>query len=109
MPLARRLHDLPWQRRRRCVAVPLALLLQAREIVAQRLLVEARLAPARCVAIGRPEPGGVGRENLVDHEQATVGRAAELELRIGEDDAPGPRAGAPPPVQAPTPPLEPAR
>src|SRR5213079_3482733 len=50
-----RLHDLPWQRRRRCVAVPLALLLQAREIVPQRLLVEARLAPARCVAIGGPE------------------------------------------------------
>src|SRR6267378_5621019 len=65
VPLTRRLHDLPWQRRRRGVPVPLALLLETREVIAQRLLVEARLAPAGRVPVGRPEPGGVGRENLV--------------------------------------------
>src|SRR5438876_8625491 len=70
------------------------------------LLVEARLAPAGRVAVGGPEPGGVGRENLVDHEQATVGRAAELELRIGDDDAPWRRVGATGLVQAQTRALE---
>src|SRR5712692_6738594 len=68
VPLARRLHHFPRERRRRGIPVPLALLLQTREIVAQRLLVEARLAPAGRVPVGGPEPRGVGRENLVDHE-----------------------------------------
>src|SRR5713226_2945939 len=57
VPLARRMHDLTWQGWRRCVAVPLALLLQTRELIAQRLLVEARLAPAGRVPVGGPEPG----------------------------------------------------
>src|SRR5947209_13573339 len=43
IPLARRLHYLRGQRRRRCVAVPLPLPLQTRQVIAQRLLVEARL------------------------------------------------------------------
>src|SRR6185437_4862670 len=70
------------------VTVPLALLLEPGEVVAQRLLVEARLAPAGRVPVGGPEAGGVGRQHLVDHEQATVGRGPELELRIGDDDPP---------------------
>src|SRR5213593_2323056 len=87
--LARRLHDLRWQRRGRRVAVPLPLVLPAREVVAQRLLVEARLAPPWLVAIRRPEARRVGREDLVDHEQPLVGRrrGAELELCVRDDDA----------------------
>src|SRR6266403_4100155 len=54
VPLTRRLHDLPRQRRRWCVPVPLAVLLQAREVVPQRLLVEAQLAPAGRIPIGGP-------------------------------------------------------
>src|SRR2546427_4978616 len=86
VPLARRLHHLPRQRRRRGVPVPLAVLLQAREVVPQRLLVEARLAPAGRIPVGRPEPRRVGREKLVDHEQAAGRRRAELELGIGDGD-----------------------
>src|SRR5439155_1436766 len=52
VPLARCLHDLPRKGRRRGVAVPLAVLLQTREVIAQRLLVEARLAPAGRVPVG---------------------------------------------------------
>src|SRR5207247_5634883 len=92
--LARRLHDLRRQRWWRRVAVPLPLLLQAREVVAQRLLVEARLAPPWLVAVRRPEARRVGREHPVDHEQQPIGRGggrgggrrSELELCVRDDD-----------------------
>src|SRR5947208_3856134 len=87
IPLARRLHHLQRQRRRRGIAVPLPLLLQARQVVAQRLLVEARLRASRLVAVRRPEARRVGREDLVDHEEPPVRARAELELRVGDDDA----------------------
>src|SRR2546425_13319916 len=73
VPPSGRLDDLRRQRRRRRVAVPLPLLLQAREVVAQRLLVEARLAPPWLVAVHRPEARRVGREDLVLHDQPPVG------------------------------------
>src|SRR5437764_8564491 len=85
--LARRAHHLRRQRRRRRVAVPFALLLQAREVVPQRLLVEAGLAPAGLIAVRGPETRRVGREDLVDYQQPPVRRRAELELRVGDDDA----------------------
>src|SRR6266513_3354387 len=100
VPLARRLHDFARKRRRGGVAVPLALLLQSSEVVPQRLLVEARLAAAGSVAVRGPEARRVGRQDLVDHEQATVGRGAELELRIGDDDASRRRVAAARLVQA---------
>src|SRR5688572_22123691 len=56
--------------------------------IAHELLVERRLGAARHVAVGRPEPGGVGRPYLVDQDQVPV-REAELELRVREDDAAG--------------------
>src|SRR5438105_3744822 len=87
VPLARRLHDFQWQRRRRRVAVPFALLLQAGEVVPQRLLVEARLAAAWLIAVCGPEARRVGGKDLVDHEEAAVRRRAELEFRVGDDDA----------------------
>src|SRR2546426_2847335 len=99
VPLARAPAHLRRQWRGRRVAVPLAFLLQAGEIVAQRLLVEARLALAGPVAVRRPEPRGVGREDLVDHEQPPVGRRAELELGVGDDDAARRREGPPGLVQ----------
>src|SRR5205814_7602701 len=67
---ARRLHDLRWQQRRRRVAVPLPLLLQPRQVIAQWLLVEARLRASRLVAVRRPEARRVGCEDLVDHERS---------------------------------------
>src|SRR5213596_3716385 len=84
--LARRLHHLVRQRRRRRLSIPLSLLLQARQVVAQRLLVEAWLALARLIAVGRPKPRGIGSEDLVDDDQVAVGRGPELELRVGDDD-----------------------
>src|SRR3989449_1459605 len=81
VPLARRPDHLRRQRRGRRVAVPLAFLLQAGEIIAQRLLVEARLALAGPVAVRRPEPRGVGREDLVDHERSEE-HTSELQSRL---------------------------
>ena len=37
--------------------------------------------------VGRPEAGGVGGEDLVAEDQLAV-EEAELELGVGEDDAP---------------------
>src|SRR5256885_1842966 len=84
---ARRLHDLRRQRRRRGIAVPLPLLLQPRQVVAQRLVVEARLRASPLLA-GRPaEARRVGREHLVDHQQSPIGSRPELELRVRDDNA----------------------
>src|SRR5213593_3760879 len=85
--LARRLHHLVGQRGRRRLSVPLSLLLQARQVVAQRLLVEAWLALARLIAVGRQEPRGIGCEDLVDGDQLALGSCPELELRVRDDDA----------------------
>src|SRR2546422_4423171 len=79
VPPSGRLDDLRRQRRRRRVAVPLPLLLQAREVVAQRLLVEARLAPPWLVAVRRPEARRVGREDLVDRSEE---HTSELQSRL---------------------------
>ena len=66
------------------------------EPVADVLLVERRRGVARGPAAGRPEPGGVGGEDLVGQHQL-VAVAAELELGVGEQDAaPGRVLGAPP-------------
>ena len=56
------------------------------EPVADELLVERRLAAARLVLVGRPEPRAVGRQHFVDQNQLAVD-LAELELRVGDDDA----------------------
>src|SRR5256885_14508467 len=80
IPLARRLHYLRGQRRRRCVAVPLPLPLQTRQVIAQRLLVEARLRPSRLVAVRPPEARRGGREDLRDYEEAPVRPPAAPEL-----------------------------
>lgn len=47
--------------------------------VAEVLLVEARLALARLIALGWPEAGGVGRQHFVDEDQLAVDHA-EFEL-----------------------------
>ncbi len=39
-----------------------------------------------CVAVGRPEARGVGRQHLVGEDDLGAGVAAELELGVGEDD-----------------------
>ena len=85
--LAGRLHHARRQRRRRGVAVPAAGAALGVEIVAQRLLVEARLRLAGLVDVRRPEPRAVGRHHLVDQDDAAVAVAAELELGVGDDDA----------------------
>src|SRR2546430_11300893 len=85
--LARRPHYLRRQGRRRRDAVPLALLFQAREVVTQRLLVEARLALAGLIAVRGPEARRVGGEDLVDDQEPAIRRRAELELRVGDVDA----------------------
>src|SRR5256884_4081154 len=81
IPLARRLHYLRGQRRRRCVSVPLPLPLQTRQVIAQRLLVEARLGASRLLRVRRPAARRGGREDLVDHEEPPVRAPAELALR----------------------------
>src|SRR3954466_10339753 len=53
-----------WGRRR--LTIPPARATLAIEIVAERLLVEARLRPARRVDVGGPEARAVGCEHFVD-------------------------------------------
>ena len=60
---------------------------QTRQVIAQRLLVETGLAVPGLIAVGRPEPRGVGRQDLVDHDQLTLRRRAEFEFGVGDDDA----------------------
>ena len=57
------------------------------EVVAHELLVEARRAASRRVGIRRPEARRVGRQRLVDQRQRAALVDAELELRVGDDDA----------------------
>src|SRR5215210_7014473 len=56
-------------------------------VVTDELLVERRLWPARDVLVRGPEAGGVRRERLVGEDESAVGVDAELELRVGDDDA----------------------
>ncbi len=63
---------------------------QGFEIVADELLVETGGAAAGAVLVLRPEAGGVRGEHLVDQMQPAVRVQAELELGIGDDDAPLP-------------------
>src|SRR5260221_2751263 len=85
--VAGRINDAGRQRRWRGVAVPAAGFSLGVEIVAQRLLVEARLALAGLVDVDGPEPRTVGGHHLVDQNDAAILVAAELELGVGDDDA----------------------
>src|SRR6478752_1567779 len=71
-------HDLVRQRRRRSLAVPATGAPLTVEIIAQRLLVEARLRTAGRILLGRPEARAVRREHLVDEADGTVAVASEL-------------------------------
>src|SRR3982750_3236642 len=84
---ARRVDDGDGKGRRRSFTVPLALLALPFEIVPQWLLVEAGLRAAWRIRLRRPETRAVRRQYLVDEENSTVGRATELEFRVGDDDA----------------------
>src|SRR6476620_2599448 len=83
----RRLHDLRWKRRRRRLPIPAAGPPLSVEIVAQGLLVEARLRPARLVLLGRRETRAIGCQYFVDQPDRAGGVAPELELRVCDDDA----------------------
>src|SRR6267143_5489963 len=89
IPIAftRRVPDLRRQRWWWRFSVPLSVLLQIGQVIAQRLLVEARLAASCLIAVGRPEARGVGRQDLVDDDQCAVRRRPEFEFRVGDDDA----------------------
>src|SRR5438128_1257424 len=78
--LARRVHHARRQRRSGGVAVPAAGAALRVEIIAQRLLVEARLRLAGLVGIDRPEARGIRRHHFVDQDDAAVPVAAELEF-----------------------------
>src|SRR3982751_5662509 len=92
----RRVHHLGGQRRRRSLAIPSAGPPLGVQIIAQWLLVEARLCAARLVLLRGPEAGAIGSEHFVDQPDRTDGVAAELELRVGDDDPAGGRPGSRP-------------
>ena len=75
--------DLLGDRRGRRALVPAA----AGGPVADVLLVEARLAAARLVVLGRPVARGVGRQDLVADDQLAGRVEPELELGVGQDHA----------------------
>jgi hypothetical protein len=56
------------------------------QVIAQRLLVEARLRAARRVLRSRPESGAVGCQHFVNKGHASRGIAAELELGVCDDN-----------------------
>src|SRR5713226_9234237 len=82
-------HHVRRQRGHRRLLVPV----DALEVVADELLVKARLWAARSIAIERPEPRGVRGQRLVDQDHpllrgsAIVGQKPEFELGVGDDDA----------------------
>src|SRR5204862_1763424 len=80
IPSAGRLDHCGGQRRRRRFAIPSARAALTLEVVAQGLLVEARLRPAGRVALGRPEARAVGCQHFVDEPNRPRAVAAELEL-----------------------------
>src|ERR687891_1899528 len=72
------------------LAVPASRLSLGLEEVAHGLLVERHLRSAGAPLLGVPEARRVGRQDLVDQEELAVRPArspAELELRVGEDEA----------------------
>src|SRR5205085_3360941 len=75
--LGRRLDHVVGKRRRWRLVVPAARV----QPVADVLLVERRLGPARRVALGRPEPRRVGGPHLVDQGEL-LGLAVEPELEL---------------------------
>src|SRR4051812_36797155 len=70
------------QLRRRRLLVPAGL----RGPIADELLVEGGGRRAGLVAGGGPEARGVRGQHLVGEDDLGTGAAAELELRVGEDD-----------------------
>src|SRR5688572_12191760 len=84
--LARRLDNALGQRGSGRVAVPASGLALTVEVIAQRLLVEARLAATWLIAVRRPEARAVRRQHLVD-QQDPPALGSEFELRVGDDDA----------------------
>src|SRR5690606_4635191 len=81
--VARALDHYGRQARPGCGLVPVERL----EIVPHVLLVEARWRRARAVGLGRPEARRVRREQLVYQLELARLVHAELELRVGDDDA----------------------
>src|SRR4051812_15255057 len=65
------LDDEGWKLGCRRLLVPI----DALQIVAQKLFVEARLAAAGLVLVGGPETRGIGGEQFVDEDQPTVKHA----------------------------------
>src|SRR6187401_2297414 len=80
--LARGVDDAGGQRWRRGVAVPAAGAALGVEVVAQRLLVEARLRLAGFVDVDGPEPRTVWSHHLVDQDDAAIAVAAEFEFGV---------------------------
>src|SRR5207249_4236452 len=81
--LRRLLDDARRQLRARRLTVPADLC----EVIADVLLIEARLRASALVLVGRPEAAGVRRQALVDQDNLVV-QPAELELGVGDDDPP---------------------
>ncbi len=73
---------------------PCACLHEFKEVIADELLVETVLVAAGLVLIGGPVAGGVGGEDFVNEDDFVsrfamiIEGVAELELGVGEDDAP---------------------
>src|SRR6266542_5122250 len=59
--------------------------IQGFEVIAEELFVEARLAAARLVLVGRPETGRVGCQRLVNENQSSFIKA-EFKFRVGDED-----------------------
>ena len=57
------------------------------EPVADKLLVEGRLAVTGLIAFCRPEAAAVGSEHLITQDNIALFVEAELELGVGDDDA----------------------
>src|SRR5581483_2074260 len=87
VPLARRPNNVRRQRWRRRLAVPSARAPLQVEIVAQRLLVEARLHATQLIVLNGPEAQTVGSQDFVDQRDAALTVASELELNIRNDDS----------------------
>src|SRR5262249_22723306 len=75
------------QRRRRGLAVPAPGSPLCVEIIAQRLLIKARLRPARAVGIRRPEAGAIGSHHLMNQNDAPFGAKPKFEFRVANNDA----------------------
>src|SRR5665213_1403001 len=72
-----------------CLAIPLALVTQSLQVVAQRLFVEARRSCSHAITVACPEAGTVWRHHLVYQYNVTAS-PTEFELGNSEDQ---PRLG----------------